>query len=65
VKNIPDAPRPLKMMTNGSTILYTNQTYPPRYGTVWFNENSITNIISMSEAERKGHKILTSQDVFL
>jgi hypothetical protein len=56
VQNIRDAPRPLKMMTNGGTILYTQQADLPGYGTVWFNENSIANIISMLEAERKGHK---------
>jgi hypothetical protein len=57
VRNICEAPRPLKMVTNAGTIVYTKQADLPDYGTVWFNENSIANIISMSEAERKGHKI--------
>jgi hypothetical protein len=57
VRNIREAPRPLKMVTNAGTIVYTKQADLPHYGTVWFNGNSIANIISMSEAERKGHKI--------
>jgi hypothetical protein len=57
VNNIRDASRPLRMVTNGGEIIYKQQADLPDYGTVWFNENSIANIISMSEAERKGHKI--------
>ena len=49
--------KPLKMLTNGGTIIYSQQGELPDYGTVWFNENAIANIISMSEAERKGHTI--------
>jgi hypothetical protein len=29
----------------------------PKYGTVWFNEEAIANIILMSEAKKKGHEI--------
>jgi hypothetical protein len=45
------------MVTNAGTIVYTKQADLPDYGSVWFNKNSIANIISMSEAERRGHKI--------
>jgi hypothetical protein len=45
--------KPLKMLTNGGTIIYSQQGELPDYGTVWFNKNAIANIISMSEAERK------------
>jgi hypothetical protein len=57
VQNIRKAPKPLRMLTNGGTILYTQQADLPNYGVVWFNKDSIANIISMSEAERKGHSI--------
>jgi uncharacterized short protein YbdD (DUF466 family) len=45
------------MSTNGGTIVNTQQADLPNYGVVWFNEESIANIISMSEAERRGHTI--------
>jgi hypothetical protein len=57
VNNIRDAPRPLVMSTNGGEIVYRQLADLPNFGTVWFNENAIANIISMSEAERKGHSI--------
>jgi hypothetical protein len=57
VCNIRKAPRPLKMSTNGGTITYTQQADLPNYDVVWFNEESIANIISMSEAEHRGHII--------
>jgi hypothetical protein len=52
------------MMTNGGTIVYNQQADLPNYGTVWFNPKSIANIISMSEAERRGHKVTYSPGYF-
>jgi hypothetical protein len=48
------------MSTNGGAIIYTQQFDLPQYGVVWFNEDSIANIISMSKAERRGYTILFS-----
>ena len=50
----------LQMITNGGSITYTQQGDLEGYGAVWFNDKAIANIISMSEAERKGHKITYS-----
>jgi hypothetical protein len=57
VDNICEAAMPLRTSTNGGEIIYRQIADLSNYGTVWFNENSIENIISMSEAEQKGHKI--------
>jgi hypothetical protein len=45
------------MLTNAGMIIYSQQADLPNYGIVWFNQNSIANIFSMSEAERRGHMI--------
>jgi hypothetical protein len=45
------------MSMHGGTITYTQQADLPNYGVVWFNEESIANIISMSKAERRGHSM--------
>jgi hypothetical protein len=47
----------LKMFSNGGEIVYKQHGKLKNYGTVWFNKDAIANIISMSEAERKGHII--------
>jgi hypothetical protein len=52
------------MTTNGGTIVYNQQADLLNYGTVWYNPNSIANIISMSEAERRGHQISYSPGCF-
>ncbi len=57
VQNIRDVLKPLQMLTNAGTIIYNQQSDLPNYGTVWFNQNSIANIISMSKAQRRGHMI--------
>jgi hypothetical protein len=64
IENIRDAIRPLRMKTNVGVIIYNKQADVPNYGMVWFNPNSIANIISMSEAERRGHKIFYSPGLF-
>jgi hypothetical protein len=38
LEDIRMAPKPLKMLTNGGTIIYYQQGELPNYGTVWFNE---------------------------
>jgi hypothetical protein len=58
LKNIQVAEKPLRMPSNGGMITFIQQADLPNYGVVWFNPDSIANIISMSEAERRGHKIL-------
>jgi hypothetical protein len=60
VQNIRDAPKPLQMLTNAGTIIYHQQADLPNYRIVWFNQHLIANIISMSDAERRGHIILYS-----
>jgi hypothetical protein len=47
----------LTMLTNGGIIFYTQQSNLRDCGTVWFNHTDIANIISMSEAKRKGHTV--------
>jgi hypothetical protein len=64
LQNIRNAVRPFRMTTNGGTIVYNQQADLLNYGTVWFNPNSIANIISMSEAERRGHPISYSPGCF-
>ena len=39
VNNIRDAPRPLRMFTNGGEIIYKQQADLPDYGTVWLKFN--------------------------
>ena len=55
--NIRDVPNTLRMFSNGGEIIYRQHGDLKNYGTVWYNEAAIANIISMSEAERKGHLI--------
>jgi hypothetical protein len=55
--NIRSVSSSLKMFSNGGEIIYKQRCELKSYGTVWFNEDAIANIISMSEAERKGHII--------
>jgi hypothetical protein len=50
------------MSTNGGTIFYTQQAGLPKYGVVWFNEESIANFISMSKVEQRGHTISNSPE---
>jgi hypothetical protein len=64
VKYIRNVVRPLQMTTNGGTIIYNQQADLPNYGTVWFNPKSIANIISMSEAESRGHEGTYSSGCF-
>jgi hypothetical protein len=64
VKNIRNVVRPLRMTTNGGSLVYNQQADLPSYGTVWYNPKSIANIISMSEAERRGHEITYSPGCF-
>jgi hypothetical protein len=64
VKNIRNVVRPLQMTTNGGIIIYNQQADLPNYGTVWFNSKLIANIISMSEAERRGHEVTYSSGCF-
>jgi hypothetical protein len=52
------------MATNGGTIIYNQHTDLPIYGTVWINLKLIANIISMSEAELRGHEVMYSSRCF-
>jgi hypothetical protein len=64
VENIRNVVRPLWMTTNGVTVFYNQQADLPSYVTVWFNPNSSTNIIAMSEVERRGNQISYSPGCF-
>ena len=64
LSNIRDSNRVLKMKTNGGIILYRQVGELQGYGTVWYNDKSIANIISMSEAENKGYVISYSLGCF-
>jgi hypothetical protein len=55
--NIRSVSSSLKMFSNGGMIISKQRGKLKNYGTVWFNEDAIANIILMSEAERKGHII--------
>jgi hypothetical protein len=48
------------MTSNDGKIIYNQQADFPNHGVVWFNPNSIANVISMSEAERRGLEITYS-----
>jgi hypothetical protein len=43
LQNIRNAVRPLRMTTNGGTIVYNQQADLLNYGIVWYNPNSIAN----------------------
>ena len=58
--NVRNSNKALRMKTNGGVIVYTQVGELQNYGTVWYNANSIANIISMSEAERKRHMVSCS-----
>jgi hypothetical protein len=64
VENIRNVVRPLWTTTNGGTITYNQQADLPNYVIVWFNSKPIANIISMLEAERRGHKVTYSPGRF-
>jgi hypothetical protein len=55
--NIRPASKELHMFSNGGDVVYKKQGDLKNYGTVWYNPCAIANIISMSEAEKKGHTI--------
>jgi hypothetical protein len=52
------------MTINGGTIIYNQQADLPYCGTVWFNPRSIASIISMLEAEHRGHEVTYSSGCF-
>jgi hypothetical protein len=62
--NIRKAIRLLRMTTNGGTIIYYQLADLPSYEMVWYNANSIANIISMSEAGQREHQISYSPGCF-
>ena len=64
VVNIQETKEPLKMFTNGGSITYHHIADLPGYGTLWLNENAIANIISISEAKRKGYILLYLPECF-
>ena len=53
VSDIREAKKPLEIHTNGGTMMVTKKCNIPHLGTHWFNENAITNIISLADISDK------------
>jgi hypothetical protein len=51
--NVRESNKALNMKTNGGVIIHTQVGELRNYGIVWYNADSIANIISMSKAEKK------------
>jgi hypothetical protein len=64
VTNIREASHSMTMFTNGGSIVYHQIADLPGYGTVWFNSSGIANIVSLAEAESRGHTISYVQGCF-
>jgi hypothetical protein len=47
----------ITILTNGGPTIHNRIADLLGYGSVWFNADGIANIVSMSEAEAKGHQI--------
>ena len=61
VKNIRRVDQVLKLHTNGGVLLCDHQADLPGYGTVWFDERAITNILSLANVKNK-RKIVFNSD---
>ena len=51
--NIRTVPETLHLKTNAGVLVCNQKGELPGYGTVWFDENAITNILSLKEVEDK------------
>jgi hypothetical protein len=60
VTNIRNTTKTLEVLTNGGKLFTTQKAMVPNYGEVWYNPNAVTNILSLSEMEKK-HRIPTIQ----
>ena len=63
LKNIRGASTTLQLNTNGGVLICNQQGDVPGYGTVWYHPDAITNIISLSNAVDKGHKVTYDESV--
>ena len=61
VTNIRPAKKPLEIHTNGRTMMVTQQCKLHFLGTHWFNNKSMTNIISLTDITKKSRVTMDSQ----
>ena len=61
VTNIRPAKKPLEINTNGGIMMVTQQCEIPFLGTHWFNNEVITNIISLADITKKFRVTIDSQ----
>jgi hypothetical protein len=62
--NIKDAAGRVSIKGSGGVLEYKKTGVLPGYGTVWYNPDAITNILSFSRVEKKGHKIEYAEGSF-
>ena len=53
VKNIRKVNQTLKLHTNGGVLTTSYKADLPNYGWVWFDERSLTNILSLRNVKQK------------
>ena len=53
ITNTRQAEMPLEIQTNRGTMMVTKKCNIPHLGTHWFNENVITNIVSLTDISKK------------
>jgi hypothetical protein len=53
VEDIRPAETPLLLNTNGGVLITTLKAIVPDFGEVWFNQDSITNIVCMADIDDK------------
>ena len=64
LENIKKVPETLYLSTNGGVLKCDQKGELPGYGEVWYDEKAIANVISFSNAEKKGkYQITYNQDV--
>ena len=62
VTNVRKSDKPLILKTNGGEIVTTEICDVPYLGTQWFNENAVTNIISLADIAEKYRVTMDTKD---
>ena len=62
VKNIRRVRETLRLHTNGGVLVTNTKADLPGYGTVWFDERAITNILSLSNVKKKRRIVYDSEN---
>jgi hypothetical protein len=57
VTEIRESTNSITMLPIGRWIVYNKIADCPEYGAVWFNSSGIANVVTMAEAESRGHLI--------